>query len=44
MGECGLTILNAAHSNSGTWSCHMGSTQMAGTDQFAEISVRVAGT
>ncbi|XP_031627128.1 uncharacterized protein LOC116343281 isoform X2 [Contarinia nasturtii] len=42
MGECGLTILNAIHSQTGRWSCHMGSTQIAGTDQFSEISVRVA--
>lgn len=43
LGECGLTILNAAHNHSGTWSCHMGATHIAATDSVAEISVRITG-
>lgn len=43
LGECGLTILNAAHNHSGTWSCHMGTTHVAGTDTVQEISVRITG-
>lgn len=43
LGECGLTILNAAHNHSGTWSCHMGATNIAATDTVKEISVRITG-
>lgn len=43
-GECGLTIVNANLNQSGTWSCHMGSTHTSITDAFQEITVRITGT
>lgn len=43
LGECGLTILDAKHSHSGTWSCHMGATSVAQTETVKEISVRITG-
>lgn len=43
LGECGITILNATHNDSGTWTCHMGMTSETRTDSSAEISVRITG-
>lgn len=43
LGDCGITIMNASHNDSGTWSCHMGVTHTAKTDSMKEISVRITG-
>lgn len=42
-GDCGIKILKALHNDSGTWSCHMGITDIAQTDAVEEISVRITG-
>lgn len=44
LGECGITISKVAHNHSGTWSCHMGATDVAGIDTVKEISVRITGS
>lgn len=43
LGECGIEILKASTSDSGQWSCHMGTTGKAAVEASKEISVRVSG-
>lgn len=43
LGECGITIMNATHNDSGTWTCHMGMIGETRTDSSKEISVRITG-
>lgn len=43
LGECGIEIMKASTSDSGQWSCHMGTTGKAAVEASKEISVRVSG-
>lgn len=43
LGDCGVSIMNASVDDSGTWSCHMGTTHKAGIESSTEVSVRVSG-
>lgn len=43
LGDCGVSIMNASVDDSGTWSCHMGTTDAAGIESSQEIGVRVSG-
>lgn len=44
LGECGITVMNATVNDTGTWSCHMGTTSKSGVEQSKDINVRISGT
>lgn len=43
LGECGITIMNATVNDTGTWSCHMGTTSKSGVEQSKDVNVRISG-
>lgn len=43
LGECGVTILRAQLSDTGTWRCHMGTLIRTGFEVGHDIKVRVSG-
>lgn len=43
LGECGVTILKALLTDTGTWRCHMGTLIRTGFEVGHDIKVRVSG-
>lgn len=43
LGECGITIIDAKVSDTGIWSCHMGTVVTAGVEVSQSINVRISG-
>lgn len=43
LGDCGISILKASINHTGMWSCHMGTTGVAGAEASKDINVRISG-
>lgn len=43
LGDCGISILKASMSDTGIWSCHMGTTDASAVEASKDINVRISG-